>query len=216
MLMMFGGYLHDLYPKGIEVIADSAAEAITALGNFPGFREEDEVFHSVHLPDFGSRDAIYSKTDIQVLRIEPILQGAGGNKAGIWQIVIGVVLIATGWGAAAGTGIISSAMAGQLVLTGALMVLGGVVSLLMPQPQLDVTTKDPKSNYLPANSNTSAVGTPISLLFGTRRVWPHFLSYNVTATNLNEFPLAAPGNTNSAVADEDYQISYEQWPSDQP
>ena len=172
--IVFDGYLADMYPAGIRVAASTAAEAISALRNFAGFRESDGVRHTVTLPDFQSTDSLYEDTDAEVIRVTPVVVGAGGG-GGLFQVVIGAVLIVAGvffqqpW----------------MVKLGAAMVISGVVQMLMPAPEISSgEDESKKSNYLPANKNTTKVGTRIGLLFGRRKVWPHILTFNVTATNM--------------------------------
>lgn len=183
-LIQFHGHLKDLYPEGIRVEADSAYEAIAALQFFKHFQPEENELIPVMLPDFQSRDALHQLTEREIIDVHPYLGGAGGKTGTYLQIVIGVVLIATGWGQPAGTAVLGGAMtAGTAVMTGALMVLGGVTSLLMPQPKLDTGSKEEnRSNYLSANKNTVKIGTRIPLIFGRRKWYGHFLSFNVTAT----------------------------------
>lgn len=183
--IVFSGYLADMYPNGIKVHGRSAHECISALQLWPGFRESDGVRHTVALPDFASKDALMDETDREVIRVDPVLLGASGRTGQYLMIVIGVVLIATGYGAPAGQAVLGGAMtAGQAVSIGVMMVLNGVVGLLMPQPDAKKGDSDQKSNYLSANRNTTKIGTRVALLFGRRRVWGHILSFNVTATTL--------------------------------
>lgn len=197
-LIRFHGELKLLYPEGIQVEGASAAECISALQNFPGFRESDGVTHQVFLPDFQSRDAIYDRTDREIIEVHPMIEGGGGKWGAYLQIIIGVVLIATGWGAGAGTQILGMNIS-TLTLTGALMVLGGVTALLMPQPKLDTKGKeDNRSNYLNANKNTVKIGTRIPLLFGRRKWYGHYLSFNVTAAEKGQ-PLTQPPGAVNAV-----------------
>ena len=182
-LIRFHGHLKDLYPEGIRVEAGSAVEAIGALQNYPGFREEDGVIHQVILPDFQSRDALYDLTDREIIEVHPMMQGAGGKWGAYIQIIVGIILIATGWGAGAGQGVLGSGIS-AMTLSGALMVLGGVTALLMPTPKLDTANKEEnRSNYLNATKNTVKIGTRIPLIFGVRKWYGHYLSFNVSATD---------------------------------
>ena len=193
-LIVFEGYLEERYPEGIRIEAGSAAEAISALENFPGF-EIDGPKHYVSLPDFQSYDSLYLSTELEVIKVVPVLEG-GGGKPGIMQVIIGAVIV----GAAILTGnpfIANGALTltGQVATAGLMMALGGVMQMLMPQPHVGGT--DPSSHYIPANKNKVAVGTPIPMLFGTRRIWGHILGYNVTATNLGA---PSPATTLAATA----------------
>lgn len=190
--IVFSGYLAKLYPEGIEVEADTAAEAVTALGQWPGFRPQDNTRHSVVMPQFGSKDALYERTQEPVLLVAPVKIAAGGRN-GLFQVVIGAVLIAVGfllgpatpWGAG-------------LIKVGASLMIGGVIQMLMPQPEIGSSSQEEKSAYLPAGRNTAKVGTRIPLLFGRRRIWGHFLALNVTAANKPQ-PTKPPVGTNYAT-----------------
>lgn len=185
MILIFHGYLKELFPDGrLAVEATSAAEAIASLDGHPGFSREAGDFHSITLPAFQSRDAIFESTTEQEIHVLPALEGEGG-KGAILQIIIGAALIYFSAGLA--TGLVAAGMAGSvgsisasIAMSGAMMVLGGILQLLMPQPSI---SKDdtPRSNYLPANKNTVAIGTPIPLLVGRRRVYGHFLSFDIDA-----------------------------------
>lgn len=183
--IVFKGYLETLYPDGIEVEGDSAAECLSALSGYPGFRPQDGATHTVVLPEFGSRDAIYAKTANPNIVVVPAIAGAGGKLGAIALIVIGSILIATGWGAGLGVEIIGMTLtASQLTTIGVMLVLNGVTQLLMPAPEIRKSDlNEEKSNYIPANKNTVRIGTRIPLLFGRRRVWGHILSFNITAGN---------------------------------
>lgn len=192
----FEGYLKELYPEGIKLEADSAAEAIAGLGNFPGFRRSDEVLHQVELPMFQSRDAIYARTELEEILVVPVEQGAGGKKGGILQVIIGVVLIIAAVVVTVISGGALTPLGVGLFLAGASMLLGGIMAMLMPTPKAASIGSEEKSKYIPANKNTVKVGTPIPILFGRRKIWGQFLSFDVDAKNLNEtFPDPSPAPT---------------------
>lgn len=186
--IVFSGYLNKLYPAGIEVEADTAAEAITALGQWPGFRPQDSTRHSVVMPQFGSRDALYERTQEPVLLVVP-MQVAAGGRNGLFQVVIGALLIAVGF-------LIPGPWSPYLIKIGASLMIGGVIQMMMPQPQIgNGAGQEEKSAYLPAGRNTAKVGTRIPLLFGRRRIWGHFLALNVTASNKPQPAKPAAGST---------------------
>ncbi|WCD44163.1 putative tail protein [Xylophilus phage Lumi] len=221
--IIFRGYLQEMYPEGISLEADSAAEAITALGLYPGFRVQDGVQHTMTLPDFQSPDAFYAATIRPEIVIEPFVGGAGGKKAGFLQIAIGVALVvfsggiaAAGIGALGMTGAAAAAatatLTANIAMMGAMMVLGGVVALLMKQPKADSSSSDPTSNYLGgASGNTTAAGTPIPLLLGTYKCAGHYLGFNITATNLGQpgppAALDAYPSVFSASVDSEFNIT---------
>lgn len=209
--IVFKGYLADLYPDGIYIEGDSAAECLTGLSAYPGFGGKEGVKHTVALPHFQSRDALYEKTLHEEIYVVPVVAGAGGKGGNFLLIAVGIFLIATGWGAAAGATVLGGTMlASTAVSIGVMLVLNGVVGLLSPQPEVrSGGAGEEQSNYLAANRNTTKVGTRIPLLFGRRRVWGHFLSFNVSAGNK---PAAVPPDranvpeeTLTFVSDSNYQ-----------
>ncbi len=178
-LIVFSGYLKDMYPDGIRVEGDSAAECVSGLQGYAGFRPSDGVRHTVALPHFQSRDALFSKTDMEEIHMVPILHAAGGRN-GFGQVILGAVLIVTGFI----VGVYSPSAGAFLVKAGAALVIGGIIQMLMPQPSTADVKQEERSRYLPAGRNTTKVGTRIPLLFGRRKVWGHYLAFNVTAANL--------------------------------
>ena len=195
--IVFSGYLAKMYPNGIEIDFKSAWEAMEALTMWPGFRREDGKLHEVILPQFQSVDALKAETMVDEIHVVPMVVGAGG-KGGLIQIIIGATLIAVG---------IFTANP-MLVKMGAMMVVSGLVQMLMPAPEAAQSgSQEEKSAYIPANKNTSKIGTRIPVLYGRRRVWGHFLSLNVTAgTKPGATPPATvPIGGSSSVTDSNYE-----------
>lgn len=169
-----------MYPEGISLEAETAHEAMTALAQWPGFREEDNTRYDVYLPDFPVADMLHRPTDVEVIRVMDAEEMGASGKAGAYlQIIVGVIVIWASWGTATAQGY-------AMILSGVAMIAGGVSALLMPAPKTIGNQTDEKSKYLPANQNTLAAGTPIPMIFGVYKVWPHILSYNITATNISE------------------------------
>ena len=204
-LILFEGTFSALYPEGIKLEGDSAAECLEGLQNYPGFRKQDGIKYNVILPGFGSRDAIYSKTDIEVIRIREIAAGAGG-KGGIFVlIIIGVLAIFTGGlalsiGAGLGAATVGGVSASLVVQAGALLVLQGVIALMQPSPKSNSggNSGDEKSNYLTANAkNSTKIGTRIPLMFGLNKWGGHILSFNISSqwkgTPLAQLDMAGNG-----------------------
>ena len=176
------GSLRDIYPHDISVEAATAAEAISALSCIPEFQHAARGgYIPVEAPGFQSKDALYSLTDEEVIELYPSLVGSGG-KAGGLQIIIGVVLIvaAITFPPAAAAGYGFGITQGAVVLAGAMMVLGGVLQMLAPTPSITSGT-DKKSDYLGTAKNTVRIGTPIPMVFGRRRVYGHYISFDIDA-----------------------------------
>lgn len=166
--------------------AESVAEALSSLKLHPEFDVKRGVQHHVVVKDFFSRDAIYEKTSVEEIHIYPVITGAGGN--GWTQIIIGAIIIA----AAVATGPIGFSVAGltfsgaQIALVGAALMLGGILQLLSPQPEIDKQTE--KSRYLSGGKNTVGIGTRIPLVYGTRKLFGHYISFDIDGVDLNSAP----------------------------
>lgn len=187
MKILFNGpNLGKHYPQGVEVAGDTVMECMTALQNFPGFRREDKASYQVVIPGFGSRDSLLEKTEVQTIEVVEILEGAGGKAGTFLMVAVGVFLIATGVGAPGGVALLGTTIAAStLVSVGAMLVLQGVIALLTPAPERKSGDKEERSNYLSgAGRNTVRIGTRIPLVFGRVKLYGHYLSYNVTATDL--------------------------------
>lgn len=101
-----------------------------------------------------------------------------GKDQGLLQTVIGVTLMVVG-ALVIGMG---NPFGAALFGAGLGMTIGGVMQMLSPVPQLNAGNEDQvRSRYLPSNQNTVAIGTPLGILYGLRRIGGHILSINVDA-----------------------------------
>lgn len=178
------GHLRDLHPASIQVEANSAAEAISALQLIPALAgERGEMRHSVVVEGFNSRDALYDRREIDVLHIHPVMVGAGGSRPGVVQVVVGIALIVVG--VIAGPPGWAGISQGMFYLSGAMMVLGGVLQLLAPQPKLDTNEK---SRYLGTGKNTVAIGTRIPMIYGRVKAYGHYISFDIDSGRFDGAP----------------------------
>lgn len=179
------GNLKHLHEGVIEVYADSPAEAIHGmchqLPELSHLKIEERPV--IQIVGFNTRQSIYEKTDVEELHLVPAFIGAKGG--GLFKIVLGAVLIAAAFalgGPAAGT------LATTLFSMGTSMILGGLLELLTPAPKRDSGTEgatDPDaSKYLGAPGNTVKAGTRIPLIYGEFRVYGHYMSFNIDATEV--------------------------------
>ncbi|MGJ7468769.1 tail assembly protein [Kosakonia cowanii] len=117
------------------------------------------------------------------LRIIPVIRGS--KRAGIFQAVLGVALIAGGIALGpAGAGLIGKGVALNVALVGASMALGGVVQLLSPQVAGMRMRQDPdnKPSYAFGGPvNTTASGNPVPLLYGQREIGGAVISAGIYA-----------------------------------
>lgn len=173
------GHLKKLYDQPIEVEADTVAEAMKALQFIEELRPKDGQPYPVTIQGVNSEIALYSKTDLEEIHVFPRTGGAGG-RGGLLQILIGITLIALAFIMPAFVTTLGLTK-GTLLLTGAMMVLGGIMQMLMPVPEVDNTEG---SKYLGAGVNTAKIGTRIPILYGTRKVGGHYLSFDVDAKDI--------------------------------
>ncbi|MGJ0630044.1 tail assembly protein [Xenorhabdus bovienii] len=122
-----------------------------------------------------SRDELELSGDSDI-RIAPVI--IGSKKAGIFQTILGAVMVVAGvfaWATPWGV---------PLVMSGASMMLGGVVQMLSPMPGGLARREDPdnKPSYAfggPVNS--IAQGNPVPIGYGKRRIGGAIISAGIYA-----------------------------------
>lgn len=170
------GHLKELYPHEIRVEANSAAEAIQSLALIPALRRKDGKRHTVVVDGFGTLDALNDRREIDVLNVYPVAAGEGG-KPGVAQTVIGIVIVIVGY-------LIWNP---QVMMMGATMILGGVLQMLAPQPEVNGSDEE-KSRYLGNGRNTVNIGTRIQMIYGRRKAYGHYISFDIDASVFNTAP----------------------------
>jgi len=121
------------------------------------------------------------------IRIAPVMEGA--KKAGMFQTILGAVMVvagivvgvATGW---AGVGLTFGA---GLIMSGASMMAGGIYQMLSPQPKGLQGREDPdnKPSYAFGGAvNTMAMGNPVALLYGEREIGGAIISAGIVAEDI--------------------------------
>lgn len=121
------------------------------------------------------------------IRIAPVMEGA--KKAGMFQTILGAVMVvagvitgvATGW---TGAGLTFGA---GLIMSGASMMAGGIYQMLSPQPKGLQGRDDPdnKPTYAFGGSvNTLAMGNPVALLYGVREIGGAIISAGIVAEDI--------------------------------
>lgn len=178
-----------------KLAVQTSAEAVKALCiNFDGL--EDYLMNAkkngmtfavfrgrrnIGVQDF---QGLAGKSDI---RIAPIMEGA--KKAGMFQTILGAVMVvagiivgvATGW-----TGVGLTFGAG-LIMSGASMMAGGIYQMLSPQPKGLQGRDDPdnKPSYAFGGSvNTLAMGNPVAPLWGEREIGGAIISAGIVAEDI--------------------------------
>lgn len=110
----------------------------------------------------------YQNGDIYII---PTIKGSGKN--GVFQTIIGVVLIVVG--------VIFEQ--GWLVKMGIGLTLGGVAQMLMPNPKVEDTER--RTSYLfQGNANTINQGAPVGTVYGRALVAP--MPISISADNIDQ------------------------------
>lgn len=151
----------------------STAEAIRALCVLiPGFERAlaDSDAHGVRYACFlGKRnigeDQLQHPVGADAIRIAPVV--AGAKRAGLFQTVLGAVMIVVG-AVLTYTGV-GAPIGAAMMKMGAVLALGGVIQMLSPQ-QRGLSAQDGPENGASYNFNgavnTSAQGNPVPVLYG--------------------------------------------------
>lgn len=150
-------------------------EAIRALcSQVKGFADHlaDSEAHGVAYSLFVgkqnlSKEQLEDPPGNEDIRIAPIL--VGSKRAGLFQVIVGVALIAlafTPLGAVVIPGM--GALAPMMMGMGASLMLGGIAQLLSPQPQLSVQDSVANTPGFSFNGpvNTEVTGHPVPIAIG--------------------------------------------------
>lgn len=185
------GPLRDLYSGPIEVVARTAAEAIEQLAQIPSFRPDANGMKRIRVGGMPTQAQLHEPLEVEELHLFP--QVNGGGNSGFIQVIIGIILIAlviflpglgaayvgTAMAAGAGISLVQLAVLTTFMM-GVNLVIGGLMSLLFPQPELGKQGKG--SLYLGAPQSTTRIGTPIAVQYGRRKRGFHYLSYSMFAS----------------------------------
>lgn len=168
----------------------TSAEAVKALCvNFDGFesylmnaKKNGMVFavfrgkRNIGVEDYQN---LCGNNDI---RIAPVMEGA--KKAGMFQTILGAVLIIAG---VALSFTPFAAATPYLVSAGISMTAGGVFQMLSPQPKGLRGREDPdnKPSYAFGGAvNTIAMGNPVPVLYGEREIGGAIISAGIVAEDI--------------------------------
>lgn len=137
-----------------DFIRDSARRGL----RFAIFRNRENV---------GEREFTLSGTT--EIRIVPVI--AGSKNGGLFQVVLGVVLIVAGAIITGGTFGAGAPFGSAMIMMGASMVIGGVVQMLTPVPkapsQQEQATTENKPSYLFNGAfNSTQQGLPVPVIYG--------------------------------------------------
>lgn len=116
------------------------------------------------------------------IRIAPVMVGA--KKAGLFQVIVGAVLVVAG---AVATYFGGGAVGVPMMKFGAMLMLGGVVQMLAPQPKGLKTRQDPDNTPSYAFGgpvNSTALGNPVAILWGEREIGGNIISAGIIANEV--------------------------------
>lgn len=190
------GKFRKLLPLPVEIDASTVAEAISGLCVVTGSvlkPKPGQGKHLVQIVGFSTPEAINRPLRDDELDLHIVPAFVGGKSGGIFQIVIGIVLVvvativsygsASGWAASVAFGM----SAGTVATMGAMMVVGGLLSLISQSPSASFdnsSSSTESSRYLGTPSNTTKVGTRIPFGYGRMRVYGQILSMNIDAKDV--------------------------------
>lgn len=175
------GILAKKFGRYFKLQVKSAKEAVHAIAcQIPAFRQfmNDSERLGYRFAVFNGKkqnqktnigeNQLNDTTTASHIHIVPKIIGSGGKAFGWLQVVAGVALITTGFGAGIGAGLINWSLVGA----GAGLLLGGVSTLLMPTPKLDPANDDGNkpNNGFGGAVTTVAQGNPVPILYGERDV----------------------------------------------
>lgn len=189
------GHLGETYGRVHRLAVRSVGEAVQALcANFPSF-EADLVGSDPRNTRYkvwsggrrlGEKELRVGGTGI--IRIAPVV--AGAKEAGVFQTILGVVLIVvgailvyTGYGAPVGQ---------YLINAGVALTLGGIIQMLMPTPKADKARDQPTSNFFDGPAQTSAQGNAVPVLYGELFVGSVVISAGIAVEQLMTGDAPAP------------------------
>lgn len=184
------GVLGATFGRIHRLAVDSPQEAIKALCTvIPGFQKfilESKVRGLTYAIFEGSKNL--NKDDLPLLangndiRIAPVI--IGSKKAGIFQTILGAVLVVVGAVMTYMSGGVASPLAAGMMMSGASMMLGGVIQMLSPMQGGLASRQDPdnKPSYAFGGPvNTIAQGNPVPILYGKRRIGGAIISAGIYA-----------------------------------
>lgn len=181
------GVLGDKFGRIHKLAVDSPQEAVKALSTIiPGFHRfmiDSERMGLTFAVFEGkrnlSRDELALQANGEDIRISPVI--IGSKKAGMFQTILGAVLVAAGFVASFTP---AAALSPYLYMSGASMMLGGVVQMLSPMPGGLASRQSPdnKPSYAFGGPvNTIAQGNPVGILYGKRRIGGAIISAGIYA-----------------------------------
>lgn len=187
----FSGPLAKKFGRNHQRLISHSKEVFKALGTIPEFEQYMMHAHKRGLTFAifkGKRNVGMDELELagggQVIRIVPVI--IGSKRAGLFQTILGVALIAVATFATSGfaAGFAASGMWGSAAMAGGAMAAGGVIQMISPQQSGLAMRQSPdnKPSYAfggPVNS--TAQGNPVGVLYGKRRIGGAVISAGIYA-----------------------------------
>lgn len=119
------------------------------------------------------------------IRIAPVMEGS--KKAGVFQTILGAVMVVVGVAISYFSAGTMAAFGAQLAAGGVAMMAGGIYQMLSPQPKGLQGRDDPdnKPSYAFGGSvNSVAMGNPVAVLYGEREIGGAIISAGILAEDI--------------------------------
>ncbi|HBE9082998.1 tail assembly protein [Serratia fonticola] len=177
------GILGSTFGRVHRLVVSSPQEAIKALSiTIPGFErflqtaKERGLTFSIFVGknNIGKDELEFSGSDD--IRIAPVI--IGSKKAGMFQTILGAVLVV------AGAFLSWTPVGTPMMMMGASMMIGGVIQMLSPMQGGAARRESPdnKPSYAFGGPvNTIAQGNPVPILYGKRRIGGAIISAGIFA-----------------------------------
>jgi predicted phage tail protein len=174
MKLILHGELRKRYGESVEMCSDNVFDAVEGWSRqLPDFPRDMRV----EIVGFDSEELLRAPTDLPEIHLVPAVTGRGFFGK-FFNIIVGAVMVV------AGILLLPSPVGIGLIISGATMILSGVVALFMKAPSIDKGNDPAASKYLGLNRNTTAIGTPILLAWGTIMLGGHYLSLQSDANKM--------------------------------
>jgi len=181
-IRVYGRLARFLGRRTFHAAVSSAAEAVRfLLANFPQLEQHMAQQHyRVSVGGYALEEGeLHHPSGQQVIRIVPVLTGAGG----VGRILVGVALVAAAI-FIPGLGIgLAGATVTKIGLLGGALILGGVSQLLTPTPRVPTgpdSEQDPRKSYsFSGIQQTSRQGVPVPVVYGRTLVGSVVISAGV-------------------------------------
>lgn len=130
-------------------------------------------------------DELHEPTGSADIRIAPV--PAGAKRGGLFQVVLGAVMIAGAFFTGGATLAAWGTMSTMMFSMGVSLALGGIAQMLSPQPSLSMgkAAENTASAYFNGPAQTTPQGNPVPIFYGEGIVGSMPISAGIYAENSN-------------------------------